>query len=225
MIKRIAILIPTRERLNDFELFAKSWRLTTTGLSTVIVAVDDDDPTYDQIRHKYPEFVFEHGSRRPPLDWLNFLAVKYCNSYDYVGFMEDDCTFNTLNWETIFLSKLDTLGPNGIVYGEDNVNHERLVGLPFMNSSIVKRLGYMSPPEIKYLWADNFWKDIGDRLGGLHYFPNVLIEHRHYSRNKRGRDHISELVDSKGQADAFNYNELYLKTRFESDIEKLKVTI
>ena len=221
-MKKIAILIPTRERLEDFKIFAESWRNTTEGYSDVIVRIDDDDLTYEEIKKEYPEFTYEYGERKPFLDLLNEMAVKYSNDYNYIGFMEDDCNFNTQGWETIFIDKLMELGDNGIVWGNDLVNGDYIVGLPFMSSKIIKTLGYMCPPEIKYLWADHFWKDIGNALGSLYYFPEVIVEHRHYSKGKRVKDNISVVVDSHGQADCVAYNSVYKKNNFYRDVEKLR---
>ena len=221
-MKKIAILIPTRERLEDFKIFAESWKNTTEGYSDVIVRIDDDDLTYEEIKKEYPEFVYEYGERKPFLDLLNDSAIKYSETYNYIGFMEDDCNFNTQGWERIFINKLMELGDNGIVWGNDLVNGEYIVGLPFMNSKIIKKLGYMCPPEIKYLWADHFWKDIGEALGSLYYFPDVIIEHRHYSKGKRQKDAISIEVDSNGLNDCNAYNGVYLKNNFIRDVELLK---
>lgn len=220
--KKIIILLPTRERLSDFKIFADSWRNTNEGNSDVVVRIDNDDLTYETIKHEYPEFIYEYGDRKPFLDLLNELAIKYCENYDYIGFMEDDCNFNTQGWETLFINKLIELGDNGIVWGDDLINHEYIVGLPFMNSKIIKKLGYICPPEIKYLWADHFWKRIGLAMNSLYYFPNVIIEHRHYSTGKRVKDTISDIVDTAGQADFINFNEIYMTTNFNRDINKLR---
>ena len=222
MKKRIGILLPTRQRPVDFKIFADSWRKTTEGYSNVIVRIDNDDYSYDEIRKEYPEFIYEIGDRNTALGILNELAVKYADYYDYLGFMEDDCNYNTEGWETIFINKLDELGSNSIVWGNDLINGESIIGLPIMNSNIVKKLGYMSPPELKYLWPDHFWKKLGTELNSLCYFPDVIIEHRHYSTGKREKDSISEIIDRVGaQEDTNAFNNIYM-SRFKDDVEKLR---
>lgn len=218
-MKEIAILLPTKNRTADFKIFADSWREFTEGKSVVIVGLDEGDTEYDEIKKEYPEFIYEHGSGTP-LEITNRLAVKYCETYNYVSFAEDDAIFRT-PWETIFINKLRELGDNGIVWGNDLLNKEMIVGLPFMNSKIVQRLGYMSPPELKWLFVDHFWVELGRHLNSLYYFPEVIYEHAHYSTGKRKKDHISEIVDEKGKADYYSYHE-YKATRFMSDIAKLR---
>lgn len=220
-INKIAILIPTRERLQDFTIFANSWKNTTNGNSVVIVRIDNDDKTYEEIKHQYPEFIFEYGERKPFLELLNEIAIKYCNKYNYVGFMEDDCNFNTKNWEINFIKKINEIGDNAIVWADDLINKNNLVGLPFMNSKIIKRLGYMCPPEIKYLWADYFWITLGRSLNSLYYFSDIVIEHRHFTTGKRKVDDVSKIVDSFSEKDYESWK-FYLNNNLNDDLKKLK---
>lgn len=218
---KIAVLIPTKERLEDFIIFADSWVNTTEGKSDVIVGIDMGDETYEGIKNKYP-FIYEYIEPKPFLDILNELAIKYSDEYDYIGFMEDDCNFNTKGWETSFINKIEEIGDNAIVWGNDLLNGGSIVGLPFMNSKIIKKLGYMCPPEIKYLWADHFWKRIGQAVGSLHYFPEIVIEHRHYSTGKREKDEVSEHVDEVGKQDFIGFNQKYMIKNFRRDVNKLR---
>lgn len=219
---KILVIIPTKERLDDFIIFANSWVNTTESKSDVLVGIDIGDTTYDNIKGNYP-FIYEEITPKPFLYILNELAVKYCNEYDYIGFMEDDCTFITKGWETIFINKINEIGDNAIVWGNDLLNKDYIVGLPFMNAKIIQKLGYMSPPEIKYLWADHFWKHLGSALNSLWYFNDVIIEHRHYSTGKRNKDTISIIVDTDSNPDYAGFNHHYMPKRFTSDIKKLKV--
>lgn len=217
---KILIILPTKDRLDDFTIFAESWKRTTEGHSDIVVGIDEGDTTYDIVKDKYP-FTFETTTHTTPLAILNELAVKYCNEYSYICFMEDDCNFNTDGWENIFIHKLEELGDNGIVWGNDLINGASLVGLPFMNSKIIQRLGYMTPPELKYLWADHFWIRLGRVLNSLHYFPDVIVEHRHYSTGKREKDDVSLRIDNGGAKEPSIFTN-YINTRFAEDVEKLK---
>ena len=218
---KILIILPTKIRLKDFEIFAESWVKTTEGKSDVLVAINFDDNTYDDIKEKYP-FIYEKVNPGSVLEILNQMSVKYSKEYKYISFMEDDCNFVTEKWETSFINKLKDIGDYGIVWGDDLVNRDYIVGLPFLDSKIIDVLGYMSPPEIKYLWVDHFWKNLGADLGTLFYFPDIVVEHRHYSTGKRQKDEISVVVDSNGFSDMVGYKDVYLKTSYQSDLKKLK---
>ncbi len=218
--ERIAILIPTKDRVEDFIIFANSWVANTENLSDVIVGIDIGDTKYDEVKLMFPTFIWEEIQPQPFLYILNDLAVKYAAEYKYIAFMEDDCNFNT-KFESVFINTINEIGDYGIVWGNDLLNGAYIVGLPFMDSKIINVLGYMTPPEIKYLWADHFWKQIGEALGTLHYFPDVIVEHRHYSTGKREKDPLSLEVDTKGQEDFIGYNKHYKPLKFNNDIQKL----
>ena len=222
MKNKIAILMPTRNRLDDFKIFAESWRNTTEGHSDVIIRIDNDDLTYEEIKKEYPEFTYEYGERNPPIDLLNELAIKYSQTHNYVSYMEDDCNFNTNGWEKIFIDKINEIGDNGIVWGNDLINGASLVGIPFMNSSIVRRLGYIAPPQIKYLWVDHYWIRLGQALNSLHYFPDVIVEHRHYITGKRTKDSISDVVDIGGRNEMNTWRS-FLANGFNNDVQKLRL--
>lgn len=218
---KILVILPTKNRLEDFKIFADSWVKTTEGKSDVVVAINFDDTTYDDILSDYP-FIYERVSPSNVLSILNTVATKYSKEYKYVSFIEDDCNFVTEGWETSFINKLEEIGDYGIVWGNDLVNRDYIVGIPFMDSKIVDVLGYMSPPEIKYLWPDHFWKQLGQDLGTLFYFSDIIVEHRHYSTGKRQKDEISDTVDSNLYIDRTGYIENYLVFRYNSDLEKLR---
>jgi len=198
MENKICVLVPTRKRLVDFKLFGDSWMKTTEGKSVVIVAIDYDDDTYDEIinNNTYP-FIYERQTSKPILKILNDMAVRYSEQYICVSFIEDDCTYNTAGWETLILNKINEIGDNAIVWCEDLVNHHHIVGIPFMNSNIIRKLGWMACPKFNSLFTDHYWKHLGERLNSLYYFSDIIIEHRHYSKGKRVADETSKKVESE----------------------------
>jgi hypothetical protein len=216
---KICIIIPTKDRLSDFKLFADSYIKTSRGRSVVIVAVDEDDHNYDDYLKNF-DFIVERMPPNLPLITLNMLANKYCKKYNYLCYFEDDMVFSSTDWEDRFINKLETLGKNGIVFGDDLVNHDYIVGTPFLNSSIVERLGYMCPPELTAVFCDHFWKQLGVHCNSLYYFPDIIIEHRHYITGKRSKDQISEKMDSRGPLDMLVYN-TYMASKFAQDMHTL----
>jgi hypothetical protein len=221
MKDKILIIVPTKQRLNDFIIFADSYIDTTSGLSDVVVGIDDSDDTYDGIMDKYP-FIWEKNEPMKVLKYVNHLANKYVDEYKYVAFIEDDCKFITKGFEEIFINKMNEIGKNAIVWGNDLLNGGSIVGIPFMDYSIVKRLGYITPPQIEFLFPDHFWKRLGDSLNSLCYFGDVIIEHRHYSTGKREKDTVSEVVDANGLNDMHGYNSYIQNGAFNNDLLKLQ---
>lgn len=226
MKNKIAIVLPTRNRPKDLYLFAKSWENTTEGFSDVFIQTDKDDNTDYHFLKKYP-FIHLIGESKPFLHIVNSLATLAVKlQYKYIGFMEDDCCFVD-SWEKPFIQKLDELKEQkgyGIVWGNDNINKNSIVGLPFMTSNFVKNLGYMVHPSLHYLWGDYYWKEVGQALDCLYYFPDILIEHRHYSTGKRDKCEISNKVDLEGQKDYERYK-FFKENYFNEDVKRLKECI
>jgi len=222
-MKKIAILVPIRTRLKHLEEMVKTWKETTEGKSQLIFGIDDDDTTYDEFMKQNPQFIYHIAPRRPTLQWLNVLAIEYCEEYDYLCFFEDDLRFRTDKWETTVINALDGIGGIGIVYGEDQLNHDRIVGCPFITSNIVKRLGKMVPNSLNFLWADYYWKKLGDGIGRLKYIPEIVIEHLHHSTKKSDPDAVSANIDAHGQIDYEIWNTL--SSEIEEDINVVKQLI
>lgn len=230
-INKICVLIPTRRRFLDFSLFAATWKKTTEGKSVVVVGVDKDDNTYNQLIEKntYP-FIWERTEVEPGfLPTLNKLAIKYAKEYKYLGYLADDLTFNTPGWETTIINKLDELGKNAIGWTNDghtpvtmDAKLKHNCGIPFMNSSIVDRLGHMCPLRLLSSAADNYWNNLVMRMPETSYFfKDIVIEHRHYSFGLREKDETSYKIQGESSADFayFNTDQFYIDV--EKDVEIL----
>lgn len=225
MENKICVLIPTRKRLVDFKLFADSWVKTTEGKSIVVVGIDIDDNTYDEIisQNTYP-FTYERQKSKPFLHILNDMAVRYAKQYDCIAFLEDDCTFNTYGWETSILNKQNEIGRNSIIWCNDLINFNNQVGVPFMNSNIIRVLGWMACPKFNTLFTDWYWFHLGRRLNTLYYFSNIIIEHRHYSTGKRLKDEISKKLEGESVAagECAYYHSQEFIDDLDRDVEKLR---
>jgi hypothetical protein len=135
--------------------------------------------------------------------------------------MGDDHRIRTKNWDSIIYEQIKNINFS-IAYGNDLIQMERLPTAVIMDSKIIQRLTYMSPPSLTHLFLDNFWKDLGDRLQTLRYFPEVIIEHMHYSTGKSDKDLMYEEVNSKEMTkkDRSAYK-IYLENNFENDVRKI----
>jgi len=225
MKEQIAILLPTLKRLNDFIYFAESWKKTTRGLSKVIVLINQDDSTYDQIisNFSYPEFIYEKIAPQPFLKILNNAAIKYACEYEYLGFLEDDCAFISNNWEEEIIKTIKNNGPSSIVWGDDLLNHDKVVGVPFFSHQFIKKLGYMSPPAFNTQFVDVYWLQLGQKLNTLHYLPHVIIEHRHFISGKRKKDETSLKVSRECIGELEYYRSPEYQILLETDSNKLRL--
>jgi hypothetical protein len=65
-----------------------------------------------------------------------------------------------------------------------------------MQSRMIKALGFMAPPAMRHLYLDNFWKELGEAVGGLVYLPDVIIEHLHPVNGKAEWDERYRAVNA-----------------------------
>lgn len=223
---KILWITPSRKRNLKLKRTIDSWRKTTTGKSDFLVAIDNDDDSYVETIKDYPEVIWEINEpiNGPFLHLVNLMALKYVDQYQYLGFMEDDVVFHTVGYEDRFIEKLERLGEYGIVYANDGVKkHEErgLIGLPVLNSNIVKKLGFYSPPCLHCLCGDDYWRDLAKYLGSGYRFSDILIEHLHWKRDDKVIDETTVSVNSHLNRDKEAYSD-YLKNNFLDDMRKLK---
>lgn len=221
--KKIVWITPSRERPEKLERLIESWRKTTSGLSDLLVCYDYDDHSYDSMIEKYDDVIWclNEGETKSFLRILNEVAVNCCDQYQYLGFMEDDCIFETDGYEQKFIDKFNQLGPYGIVFANDLLRTPELITLPVLNSNIVKDLGFYCPKEFNCLWADNYWRDLATALGTEYYFEDIVIKHLHYSVENTNPDNTSIAVDKFMSIDANLYHR-YMNNNFHNDLKKLK---
>jgi hypothetical protein len=92
-----------------------------------------------------------------------------------------------------------------------------------LDAEIVRRLGFFSPPPMKHLFLDNFWRDTGKALETLRYSPEIIIEHMHPYIGKTEMDAGYAEVNSPeiGSHDQLAYMK-YLSEDFQNDLDKLR---
>lgn len=221
-MRDILIIIPTRSsggtRVDSLRRLIESWRKTTEGYSDIMTVLDDDD------KENYVGALNPIGHhvvmRRTNLvNKLNTAVKMTVKEYKIICFVGDDVVFQTPGWEKQIVDYMNVNGPC-VAYCNDLLQGGNLPNNVFLSSEIVEALGYMCPPELKHYYIDNFWKDLGIRLGRMKYFPDIVIEHMHWSNNKMPKDELyteSERMMGEDQQ-AFDK---YRAERFDSDIRKI----
>lgn len=210
-MKKLTIIVPSRGRPHLMERLLESWKRTTLGHSRIVMVLDGDDSYhYNEVHNKYVgtavELAVIFGERRLLTSKLNCFAGDWKEEGSIgVGFMGDDCVFISENWE---LPIIEWLEKNvGICYGNDLLQGESLPNNVFIHTDIIDALGFMAPPELKHYYIDNYWKDLGLRLDKLKYFPNIIIEHRHWSNKKEVKDTIYTEAEKLMGEDKITWDE------------------
>lgn len=218
-MNKLLIIVPSRNRPeNAYRLLnqIKSTLPADADLS-VIFAVDSDDATAEF----YPEghtTLVEGGTM---VKALNEIASISAFSFEYLGFLGDD-TMPKGNWYNEIVAALEST-KNSVVYGNDGIYGEQLPTGAFIDSRIVRTLGWMAPPAQKHLYVDNFWKALGEALGTLVYVESAVIEHLHPIK---GLIPMDAVYDAAYTQERWDHDQLafdtYIHTNFLNDVERLK---
>ena len=227
----LVVIVPSRGRPERASTLAEVFRQTTTANTTLVFALDEDDERLPGYRGLVQTAQMRMGEvTRPNRNMVQALnqtvaAVLAPSAVDppfAIGFMGDDHCPRTYGWDAEYLKALHEMG-TGIVYGNDLLQGENLPTQVAMTSDIIRALGYMSPPTLRHMYVDNFWRDLGNAAGCLRYLPEVIVEHRHPIAHKAEWDEGYVRVNAAGvyAADKAAY-ERYLAESFESDVAKVK---
>jgi hypothetical protein len=219
------VIVPSRGRPDNITALIEAWK-QTRKYAELLVVVDDDDETldrYEMVMETAPTWArLEVTPRKRLGPTLNEYAVKNAVAYDILGFMGDDHRPRTEHWDQRFAASIAQMGGVGMAYGNDLIQGANLPTAVWMSSCIVETLGFMVPPGIVHLFADNFWKSFGERLQRLAYVHDVVIEHSHPIAGKAEWDptYVECNAGSVWENDERVYL-AYLEQRLQADAEKV----
>jgi hypothetical protein len=215
-MKKTLVIVPSRKRPKAcLELLAE-FNLKSSD-ADIIFGLDDDD------KSEYDPRVLARAEINPRLRMggtLNLLARKYAKEYEYLAFMGDDHRPRTNDWSNELIKGLG--GKPGVAYGNDLLQGSNLPTAVLLSAEIVRKIGYMVPPSLVHMYMDNFWRDLGEKIGNLHYREDVVIEHLHYLAGKAINDLQYQEVNSSAvyERDRIAYEE-YQKEQMDSDAKAI----
>lgn len=224
---RVLVLCPSRGRPDSAKEVVLSFLATIANPDTFLCfVVDSDDPTKDA----YPSDGAHVTTMTidPPPGCMNAAlnaaaATDFAKGYDVVGFIGDDHRFRTQGWDETFGR---FLGEHpGIAYADDLFQRINLPTMWFVSRPIVDAFG-MGHPEMRHLWIDNYWRELGEAAGCLYYFEHVVIEHLHPAAGKAVWDENYLRVNSNEVADHDRgVYEHWRSTSMAADAERVKALI
>ena len=204
---KIAILVPTRERMNNRLTLLFSILTTADNLNNIKIyyGVDTDDPTLETIK-KVANGVtclevveYEKFNKFPGLGKLwNILVDR--SSEEIISMIGDDMVFKTKGWDTMLLEEFKNLPADEIkaVHCNDDYHGAKLAVNLFCHRTYAKVLGKFMREEFKINWVDQWLHQMFSAFNRLTYRPDIMIEHRHWILGKTRRDNT---VDRMQEAD------------------------
>lgn len=190
MNEKISILCPTRGRPDLFNRMVISAfdRSSDRRRFEILAYVDDDDPKKDLYRDDENDGVriVIGPPVRVGVAW-NELARIAVGSLLMMG--NDDLVFVTNDWDTKISTTIESLPWRDrmfVVWCDDGGDQpSRRCTFPIVSREWVDVLGYFAPTCFNFLYHDTWIHDIGRMIDRTYFIEDVLIEHRHFTRNKR----------------------------------------
>jgi hypothetical protein len=231
----LIVVVPSRGRPESVRELAEAFDTTCAGNTELVLAVDDNDPTWVAYSEAVLNLagasktrvslcqVIEPASMVRALNATALVVASVCDSMPYaVGFMGDDHRPRSHGWDSAYLEALWDLG-TGIVYGDDLLQGRKLPTQCAMTVDIVRTLGYMSPPSLTHMYVDNFWLALGEQAQCIKYLPDVVVEHRHPVAGKAQWDEGYKRVNDASMfaKDEAAFSE-YCRTNLLGDVEKVR---
>ena len=215
------VILPTRSRPDSAERCINALKEHSV-LSDFVIAIDDDQadlyPRLDGVTYEVNPRLRMNGT-------LNLVANKYADKYETIFFLGDDHLVQTPNWDE-YLSKAIAHKGYGLAYGNDLLQRHQLATAVMMSTNIIRAVGYMAPPKLVHLYMDNYWMILGQRLGTLWYFDNVIVEHLHPVAGKvawdeQYREANSDEVANKDRMELHRY----MEEDFTTELEKITTAL
>lgn len=226
-MKKIFILLPSRDNRPSLWNTIDSWEKTSNERSSLIVIIDKDQK---DLYHRMHEdirmgLIWVVVDRQTLVEKLNSVSRGVLRG-DFgdplaVGFVGDDCIFQTDEWELRVTEELKN--NKGMVYCNDLLQKELLPNNIFIHTDIIKPLGFMAPSVLSHYFIDNYWKDLGTKLHNLHYFADIIIEHNHWSNGKAIKDALYLETEKLLQPDQDIYRQYINSGQLSADALKVQL--
>jgi len=150
---------------------------------------------------------------------INSVPMEVLRQYEVMSLFADDCRMRTPGWDSFVMQRLG--GSPGLVYGRDGIQDERIATHPFVSTKIIEALGFVTPPELKNYYADNFLMEVVRPHGRLIYTSELFIEHMHFSVGKSPHDETYSKAEHHYAHDKPAWSE-YCKSKLALERERIK---
>ena len=195
---KIALLLPSRQRLNKFLTFLTSVVATTKNIKnvTIVLGIDKDDPSFQKYLRiannlefvqflSFPEKSFSKGGLS--IYWNTM--VKKCD-HEILAMVGDDMIFKTQDWDEKIIDTFKEKDDNiHLIHCNDGMRgpgNKYENASPFAVNSFVHRdyidtVGWyvqdIEPKGFQDTYLDKLFEVISRKI----YFHDIIIKHMHFS--------------------------------------------
>lgn len=186
------MVVPSRGRPGSIARLRDAMAATCRGDTDLLVGVDDDDPSLAEYLALQGVGLVVQSGLRQVVAWINWMAVPRAKGYRYIGTIGDDNVPRTVGWDVRVIETLAEM-KTGLCFGDDLYPTRATGSLcchVFMTSNIIRKLGYMGPPDgPRHMYVDPLWLAWGEKVG-IKFLPDVIIEHLHYTTGQSPHDQV-----------------------------------
>lgn len=200
---KIAILVPTRERMNNRLTLLFSILTTVSDINniTVYYGVDKDDPTLDLIKKVASAIpclkVIEIDNNGKFLGLGKLWNILVNNSKEeIISMIGDDMVFKTNGWDIELLKEFNSMPSDNIkaIHCNDGCHGAKLAVNLFCHRKYAEVLGTFMREEFKINWVDQWMHQIFSAFNRLTYRGDIMIEHRHWVLGKNIHDNTAKRM-------------------------------
>ncbi len=216
-MSKIALLVPTRERLNMKLTLISSIITTVDNIDNVKLyfGIDEDDPTRDIVKkiEKAIPFLKVVDLPKVPNEKANIHKMwntcARASTEEIISMIGDDMIFRTPGWDTEIINRFDN-GPQDklqLVYCNDGHRGAACPVNAFVHRTYMDINGVFLREEFIANWVDTWLQQVFTALDRIVYLPNYTIEHNHWVFGGRQIDETGQrLLDrnpnDKSKSDA-----------------------
>jgi hypothetical protein len=196
---KLAILVPTRGRPHNLERLAKAAKKTCLSNYEIFARIDEDDtseyPELEGVRYVYGPRIFFAASVNETAE----IAVK--EGFTHLAILGDDVLPESKGWDVSLMNAVPELG---VAYGSDGLENLHGKDLPthvVVPVEMYKRLGWISLPDLRHLFCDNVWRELG-KITKFVYLPDVHLTHLHRWNKSAPDDKTYQEANNKTKREA-----------------------
>jgi hypothetical protein len=201
---KIAILVPSRERMNRRLTLLTSVITSVSDINNVNIyfGVDKDDPTRDLI-FKVSKAIpcvrivdIDNNGQFIGLGKMWNICVDNCNE-EIISMIGDDMVFKTPNWDLEVIKEFSEDCPEDkikAIHCNDDCHGAKLAVNLFCHRKYAEVMGQFMREEFKINWVDQWLHQVFNAFGRLKYRGDIMIEHRHWVLGKDTRDRTADRM-------------------------------
>jgi len=208
---KIALLLPTRERMNNKINFMMSAlaRCKDPANYTLYMGLDKDDPTLERCQKMAKTITNLKVIIIPPNPTGKFSLGYFWNvlaknsTEEIISMVGDDMIFSTDNWDEKILEEFsikNCFDKFKLVTGFDGHRNDQFAAWLFIHRFYMEKTGYFMRDEFSRNWIDQWLDNMYLSFGRKVYKSDITITHNHWVFGATKFDKVAQnLRDTEGK--------------------------